>query len=754
MSPPTVAESPGVYPAGYGTRLRRPADPGRRPNILMIVLDDVGFAQFGCFGSDIRTPTFDRLAGDGLRYNNFHVTSICSSTRASLLTGMNHHAVGMGALVDHPIDYPGYTGRIPDGVEALPATLRRAGYSTFAVGKWHLIPRWDTSAVGPFDRWPLGLGFERFYGFLGGETNQWAPTLVRDNQMVDQPRRPEEGYHLSEDLADTAIGMILDQQHVRPDKPFFCYLAPGAMHAPHQVTEEWSDPYRGAYDRGWDDWRDEVFAKQQELGVVPAGSAASDRPSWVQSWDSLSPDERRLFARMHEVYAGFMTHTDHCIGRIVATLEELGILDDTVIVVTSDNGASAEGGDVGSVNEHRLVNRLPDDVALNLAHLDELGGHRVHNHYPWGWAWAGNTPFRLWKRYTWLGGTRVPFIVRWGAGVEQDGQVRSQFCHAVDIMPTLCELAGAEPRSTLRDLDGTSFAATLRDGAAETRTTQYFEMYGSRALYHDGWRVVTDHMASGFAVEDKVEGSRDFGTDHWSLFDTAHDFAEANDLAETHPERAEELVRLWWAEAGRNNVLPMLDVFGAPKRDVHLGPSPMPSRQTYVYRPGGSPVPERCSAPLAGGFTVSAVVHVGDEEPSGILCAQGNWNNGWALLVVDGDYRYVLNRAGSEIGLGAPCTLGRGRHELGLEYRCGDGDGRLTLRVDGEVVAERGLSESMPRRWQIGDAPLSIGRDSGFPVTPAYRPPFTWNGTIETVTFEVADPEHGTPSLGSALVAD
>ncbi len=433
------------------------ARPVGAPNVLVIVLDDLGFAHLGCYGSDIATPAIDKLAADGLRFNRFHVTALCSPSRAALLTGRNHHAVGMGFLADMPMGYPGYSCRIPPSAATLAHVLRAAGYSTMAVGKWHLTPRSDRSAAGPFDTWPLGQGFERFYGFLNGDANQWTPTLVSDNHYVDPPARPEEGYHLTEDLVDTALRMVYDQQQAAVGKPWFLYLAPGAVHAPHHVPSEWSDPYRGHFDGGWESWRRDVFQRQVQLGVVPAGTELPERPPWVQPWDELPADERRLYARFQEVFAGFLTHLDANLGRLLAALEALPNGENTLVLLMSDNGASAEGGRSGSINEHRFGFGRPDNLAENLAAIDELGGFRAYNHYPWGWAWAGNTPFRLWKRYTWLGGTRTPLILRRPGTTPDrpagDGQIRQQFCHITDLFPTVLEVCGVAPPAALAGVD-------------------------------------------------------------------------------------------------------------------------------------------------------------------------------------------------------------------------------------------------------------------------------------------------------------
>ena len=420
-----------------------PQPPAGAPNVVVIVLDDLGFAQLGCFGGDVDTPVIDGLAAGGLRYRSFHVTALCSPTRACVLTGRNHHAVGMGFLTDIPTGFPGYDGRIPRSAATLPRVLKDAGYSTFAVGKWHLVPRWEQSASGPFDRWPLGVGFERYYGFLGGDTNQWAPELVQDNGFVEAPATPGEGYHLTEDLAERAIRLVQDQQQATPGKRFLLYFAPGAMHAPHQAPEEWIERFRGRYDAGWEAFRDATFARQQALGLVPRGAPLPEHPRWVPRWTSLPADERRLYARMMEVYAGFLAHTDHQIGRVLGFLRERALLDDTLVMLISDNGASAEGGPLGSHNEHRFTHDMLDDPAELAARVHELGGHRAYNHYAWGWAWAGNTPFRLWKRFAWLGGVRTPLIVHWPAGLAAKNELRTGPGHIVDIMATVADVGGA-----------------------------------------------------------------------------------------------------------------------------------------------------------------------------------------------------------------------------------------------------------------------------------------------------------------------
>ena len=512
MTSATVPESRFGRTIGESDLGPAPAAPAppTGPNVVVILLDDVGFCQLGSFGSDVATPNMDRLANGGLRYNQFHVTALCSPTRASLLTGRNHHAVGMGFVPDIPMRLPGYAGKLPPSAATMARHFRDAGYSTMAFGKWHLTPRWDRTASGPFGHWPLGQGFERFYGFLHADTSQWTPNLVSDNHFVDPPKSPEEGYHLTEDLADAAIRQLSDQQHATPDKPFFMYFATGAQHAPHQAPPEWIDRYKGQFDGGWERWREAAFARQLDLGVVPRGTQCTERPPWVQEWDSLPPEEQRLFARTQEVFAGFLSHTDEQIGRLISALETRGLLDDTIIVLLSDNGASAEGSSIGSINEGRFTLGL-DRLEDNLAHIDEWGGFRLYNHYAWGWAWAGNTPFHLWKRYAWLGGTRVPLIVHWPAGIRARGQVRSQFCHVIDLMPTLLDACGVSASSTVdgvaqQPVDGASLRPTFDEpDAPAPRQQQYFEMLGSRSMYVDGWKATTNRVTAGVADEKRID---------------------------------------------------------------------------------------------------------------------------------------------------------------------------------------------------------------------------------------------------------
>jgi arylsulfatase len=713
----------------------RPA--GAAPNVVVILLDDLGFAQFGCYGSDIATPTIDRLARNGLQYNRFHVTALCSPTRAALLTGRNHHAVGMGFLADIPTTDPGYTARIPASAATLPRILRDAGYNTLAVGKWHLLPRGERSSAGPYDRWPLGLGFERYYGFLRGDANHWAPELVRDNSYVEPPRSAAEGYHLTEDLADEAIRMVVNQQQSAAGKPFFLYFATGAMHAPHHVERTWADAYRGRFDSGWDRWREEVFTRQLASGLVPAGTTLTERPSWVAGWDELSADERSLYARMHEVYAGFLSHTDAQIGRLVAALERLGVLDNTLVFVMSDNGASAEGGVHGTVNEHRFSHQVPDSLSENLERLDDWGGIHGYPHYAWGWAWAGNTPFRLWKRYTWLGGTRVPMIVHWPQGIGDPG-VRGQFGHAIDIFPTVLDACGITPPQTVdgvaqQRIDGASLLPTFHDAAAaDPRTNQYFEMLGSRSIISGGWKATTDHVSQGVLDEEQLmTGSRQFDSDTWSLFRIDDDFSEAHDVAERHPDVVRRLEQEWWAEAGRNNVLPMAD--GLAQRLGTFVPREYAVPPALLVRPEGGPVSDDALPMLFGGGWVVADVDVPADGGQGVLFALGDWTGGFGAYVVDGRPIVAVCLPGVDVVLRGLQQLPAGRRRLALGLHSVDGGTTIRLVLDEDELATEHAATGLPLAWQHGGASLTLGHDRGLPLTSDYSPPYPWTGTLRSV---------------------
>ncbi len=540
---------------------------------------------------------------------------------------------------------------------------------------------------------------------------------------------------------------MLDQQHAAPGKPFFLYFALGAMHAPHHVAAEWVAPYEGRFDIGWDRWREEAFRRQLDSGVVPAGTLLSTRPPWVASWDSMSSDERRMHARTQEVFAGFLTHTDAQVGRFVDALARVGVLDDTIVLVFSDNGASAEGGRFGTLNEHRFTAALPETVEGNLAHADEWGGFRTYPHYSWGWAWAGNTPLRLWKRYTWLGGTRTPLIVHWPRGVDGPGEVREQFCHVVDLMPTVLDACGvAQPAVvdgvTQQPVDGASLLSSFADPATPSpRQTQYFEMLGSRSVVSGRWKAVTDHVSTGVADEERLmEGSRDFGTDRWALFDMDADFSESTDRAAAHPDVVRRLEEVWLAEAGRNQVLPMDD--GLVGRISAIVPPVWPARARSVFVPGASPVADEAVPPLWGGFRIAADATVPDAGAEGVLAALGDWNGGWALYAVDGRLVFAFSRGGELLRVVAPSPLLSGRHLLAVS---GAGS-RFTLWCDDASLAVLDFEGGLPFALQHGGTGLCLGYDRGFPVSDDYTPPAPWSGVLHEVVVE-----SGTPAPPSDL---
>ena len=542
-------------------------------NVLFIVLDDTGFGQLGCYGSPIATPNLDALAKGGLLYTNMHTTALCSPSRSCIITGRNHHANATAAINELATGYPGYNGQIPFENGFLSEMLLAHGYSTYMVGKYHLLPSEFESGAGPFDRWPLGRGFERFYGFLAGDTSQWYPELVYDNHQVEPPRTPEQGYHLTEDLVDKAVQFIADAKQVAPHKPFYLHFCTGAMHAPHHVAKEWADRYAGQFDDGWDAYRERVLARQKQLGVMPADAELSRRDPDVPDWGSLPAEARRLATRMMEVFAGFLSHTDHHIGRLLDFLKQTGEFDNTLIMVVSDNGASAEGGPGGTTNELQFFNNAPESLEESLAKIDELGSPTTFNHYPWGWTWAGNTPFRRWKRETYRGGTADPFLVHWPAGIKSRGEVRAQYAHIIDMVPTVLDALDLEPPATVRGvtqspLQGVSFAHTFDDGAAPTRhRTQYFEMFGHRAIDHDSWRAVCPWPGPSFAEAGKpfgapitAEALTDLDAHHWELYHIASDPAENHNVADQHRDKLIELIAMWYTEAGKFGVFPSMAV--------------------------------------------------------------------------------------------------------------------------------------------------------------------------------------------------
>ncbi len=552
-----------------------PRAPDGAPNVLYIVLDDVGFSAMSCYGGPIPTPNIDRIVEKGIRYTQFHTTALCSPTRSCLLTGRNHTRNSMACITEAAIGFPNASGTVPPENGMLSEILGELGWNTYMVGKWHLCPTDEMNLASTRRNWPTGRGFERWYGFLGAETNQWYPDLVYDNHPVDQPSTPDAGYHLTDDITDKALEFIRDARAVAPDKPFFLYYAPGACHAPHHAPRDWIDKFKGQFDMGYEAIRETTLANQIKLGIVPAdtelppvnplGTQERTGPDGkpfpmldvTRPWDSLNDDEKRLFSRMAEVYAGFLAHADFHIGRLLDYLEEWDMLDNTMIVLVSDNGASGEGGPDGSVNEMKFANGVPDDLAQNLAQIDDLGGTRTYNHYPNGWAMAFNTPFKMWKRYEFNGGTADPCIISWPAGIKARGEVREQYCHAIDLVPTILDVLGVEAPETIKGhtqspIDGVTLRPSLDDASvASGRSTQFYAMLGSRSIWHEGWKAVTTHPT--------IAGWGNFNDDEWQLYHTDVDRSELHDLAAEQPDKLREMINIWFSEAGRYGAFPLDD---------------------------------------------------------------------------------------------------------------------------------------------------------------------------------------------------
>lgn len=722
------------------------------PNVVLVVLDDVGFAQLGSFGSDIDTPVLDGLAAGGLRYRNFHTTALCSPTRACVLTGRNHHSNGMGRVIELATGFPGYNATIPRANAMLPEIVVPHGFAAYAVGKWHLAPENECNLAASRRQWPLGRGFERFYGFMGGETHQFAPALVHDNHFVESPRGIDDGYHLTEDLVDRAIEYIADLRNVDPAKPFFLYLATGACHSPHQAPADWIAAYRGRFDEGWDVWRDRTLDRQIASGLLPAGTELSPRPSWVPAWADLSNDQRRLYARYMEAFAGYLTHTDHHLGRLFEFLRQIDDFDNTIVLALSDNGASSEGGPDGSVNDVRLWNVAPQRRREALERIDEIGGPRMHNNYPWGWTVAGNTPFRRWKREVHEGGVADPLIVHWPSGIADPGSVRGQYVHAIDVLPTLLEVLAIEPPDrvggvTQRPIEGVSFAESLTSPDAPDRhETQYYEMFGCRAIYHRGWKAVTFHEMYAASTEPGFDG------DTWELYDVRADPSECHDLAAERPEMVQQLIDRWWTEAERYQVLPLDD---RPLSDLVLErPTGLAQRSRYVYHPAGM-IPESVAAQLYNrSHRVTAEFEVGDEPVEGVLVSQGNVLGGWTLFVLDGAVTYVHNYVGlSQHRLSAPLSVAAGPHVVGFEFtRTNDNAGVGSLSVDGAVIATGEIAPFTPMRFSITGAGVTVGSSGSSPVCDQVQPPARFTGQLHRVVIDV-DGESPLNAAGEAAIA-
>jgi arylsulfatase len=718
----TVAESSPWWPSP-------PAPPAGSPDVVIIVLDDVGFADLGCFGSDISTPTIDGLAERGLRYTNFHTTALCSPSRACLLTGRNHHSVGMGVVANWDTGFPGYRGRIAKSASTLAEMLRFHGYGTMAVGKWHLVPPIHTSAAGPYDDWPLQRGFDHFYGFLDGATNHWVPELVAGNQPIDPPDRP--GYHLAEDLVDRAITLIRDQVSASPEKPFLLYLCFGTAHYPLHAPPAHINRYHGVFDDGWDVCRQRRLGRQTAAGIVPAGTELAPPNPGVPPWESLSADERRLCTRLQEAYAGMLDHTDAHLSRLVQYLAAAGRLDNTLLVLLSDNGASGEGGRIGSTNYMRYINALPEDLNRALGGFDDIGGPASNPMYPQGWAQAGNTPFKWYKQHTHAGGIRDPLIVSWPARILDRGGTRAQYHHVTDITPTVLEAIGVDAPSAVngvaqQPVEGVSFMYTFDQKDVPSRKrVQYYEMLGHRAIWCDGWKAVTCHPSG-----------RSFDADQWELYDLDRDASEITDLAGTHPDKLNELVDLWWREAEKHNVLPLDDRI-LERFEVHP-PGTITSRRSFTYYPGGR-VPAQAAADIKNvSHTIAAHVDRQDPATEGVLVSCGDRFAGWALFVVDNRLVYDYNCAGAHLVVSSDRPVPTGPAVLRYVFRrTGVLQGVGTLWIGDDKVGEHRLDRTLG--VSLGTAGISVGRSALTPVSDAYVGAFPFTGRMDKVVIDLGD---------------
>lgn len=710
------------------------AAPGS-PNVIYIMFDDVGFADFGCFGSEIATPNIDRLARNGLRYTNFHTTTLCSPSRASLLTGRNHHSIGMRMLSNLDTGFPSGRGSITPAAATIAEILRDQGFNTFCVGKWHLAPTEHTSASGPYDQWPLGRGFERYYGFLEAETDCFYPELTHDNHAIEPPLTPEQGYHLSTDLIDRSISFIKDQTSVTPEKPFFLYLAFATAHSPHQAPAEFLRKYKGAYDRGWDAVRAERFERQKVLGIIPEDTTLAPRNSGVLPWNELSADERRLAARLQEAYAAMIDHTDVQLGRLLVFLEQIGRLDNTILVLLSDNGASQEGGAQGSVNTTAIQNRVPENFTHNLSLIDEIGGPRAQSNYPWGWAQVSNTPFKRYKQNTHEGGVRDPLIIHWPTGIESGGGIRQQFHHVIDITPTVLSLLDVPAPAVYRGvpqmpMHGTDISYTFtRPQAPTTRLTQHFEMFAHRGLWHRGWKAVAYH-----------ERGTPYDNDAWELYHIDEDWSECHDLAAQRPDKLTELKERFWIEAGRYDVLPLDDRGFALRARVPRPGSPR-ARNRFTYYPGMAHLPVAVAPPTmnrAHRITAHLVEPIGKHQ--GVLVALGGISSGYVLYVKERHLCYEYNYVGTRYRIRSDEPLRPDARTLIFVFdKTGECSGMGRLFCDDQEIGSAPIATVLPyfHSWQG----LDIGQDALSPVSLDYKNSFPFTGQISRIVFDLAESE-------------
>ena len=727
--------------------------PKGAPNILVILIDDAGFGASSAFGGPCRTPNAERLAAGGLKYNRFHTTALCSPTRQALLTGRNHHAVGMGGITEIASGSPGYCSVLPNTASPIARTLKLNGYATAQFGKCHEVPVWETSPAGPFDAWPTGGGgFEYFYGFIGGEAHQWYPSLYEGTTPVEVTKTPEEGYHLMADMTDKAIAWVAQQKALIPDKPFFVYFAPGATHAPHHVPKDWADKYKGKFDQGWDKLREETFARQKALGVIPADCQLTARHKEIPSWDDMPDDLKAVLRRQMEVYAGFLEYTDHHVGRLIDSIEKLGLLGDTLVYyIIGDNGASAEGTLNGTFNEMINFNGAAalETPQFLMDRIDELGGPESYNHYAVGWAHAMNTPYQWTKQVAshW-GGTRNGTIVHWPGGIKARGEQRSQFHHVIDVAATLLDAAGLpEPQSVngvaQMPIQGVSMRYSFDDpAAAERRETQYFEMFGNRGIYQKGWTAVTRHKTPWLLVGEAVPA---FDDDVWELYDTSKDWSQANDLAKQMPEKLHELQRLWLIEATRYNVLPLDDRVAERMDPDRAGRPVLIKGQRQILFGGMGRLSENSVVNIKNkSHAVTAEITVPAAGAEGVIVAQGGNIGGWALYAKAGKLKYCYNLLGiNYVYVEAAEALAAGDHQVRMEFAYDGGGlgkgGAVTLYVDGKKAGEGRVAATAAMVFSADDG-CDVGSDTGSPVSQDYGPRGNaFTGVVKGVEIAIAE---------------
>jgi len=703
------------------------------PNIVVVLLDDVGYGSLGCYGSEIDTSHIDALAGRGIQYTNFHVTALCSPTRASLLTGRNHHSVGMSLLSNADSGFPGKRGNVSHSAATIAEVLRDQGYNTAAFGKWHIAPIDQTTAAGPYDQWPLGRGFERYYGFLEGITDHFYPELVRDNQRAEPPATPGEGYHLSADLVDNAIEFVSDQHSAAPDKPFLLYLAFGAGHTPHQAPPDYLAKYRGSYDEGWDAIRQRRHRRQIQSGVIPQGTELAPRNDGVLPWVEVPPDQQRFMARMQEAFAAMLDHADDQIGRLVQHLAELEVLDNTLILVLSDNGASQEGGPQGCVNTIAYENGDTASIEQNMAAIGDIGGPASSSNYPWGWAQAGNTPLKRYKQNTHAGGVRAPLVIALPKSQEYEGGTRSQFHSVIDIAPTLLDLVGVQMPEEYKGVaqmpvHGISMVYSfLHPNAESHRDTQYFEMYGHRAIWHEGWKAVAFH-----------ERGTSYDDDRWELYHLDVDFSECRDLSDERPDILNSLIGRWWSEAERYGVFPLDDRNFAERAAKYQSAASPRRKRLFTFYPGMSRIPGGVT-PLIYNRSHAIEAHVkAMREDEGVLVSQGDINGGYTLFMKDSALWYEYNHQGKRYLVGSGTCLPEEISTLSMRFtRTGELRGIARLYCNEELVGQGSIDSTA--RYLVGWQGLVIGRDALSPVGSQYRAPFPFEGSLESVTYRIHD---------------